>query len=166
MFTTFNIFIIWHIHVVVFSDISHDIRNLVHIAAAPDNNGVHKLCCLRNLWIYKSYCSCKVQFFACLLFWNLYIYWKSTQIQIQHQDSVFYFLHNLRPEKSRKRRIAVPGKFYGHHLIEEQNERPNLIPTRIISESQPRDPRRKLAPPSGNVRNNLIQKHLNNQYIH
>ena len=75
MFTTFNIFIIWHIHVVVFSDNSH-YRNLVHIAAAPDNNGVHKLCCLRNLWIYKSYCSCKVQFFACLLFWNLYNGWQ------------------------------------------------------------------------------------------
>merc|ERR1712223_780685 len=79
---------------------------------------------------------------------------------------ILYFNAIKLPEKSRKRRIAVPGKFYGHELIEEQNERPNLIPSRIISESQPRDPRRKLAPPSGNVRNNLIQKHLNNQYIH
>ena len=62
--------------------------------------------------------------------------------------------------------MPVPGKFYGHELIEEQNERPNLIPTRMISDCQPRDPRRKLASPSGNARSNLIQKHLNNQYIH
>ena len=87
---------------------------------------------------------------------------KSTYFSLKFQ----FIFPSIRPEKSRKKRMPVPGKFYGHELIEEQNERPNLIPTRMISDCQPRDPRRKLASPSGNARSNLIQKHLNNQYIH
>ena len=74
-----------------------------------------------------------------------------------------------RPEKSRKKRMPVAGKFYGHELIELQSQLPNLIPTRMISsDCQPRDPRRKLTSPNGNAisKSNLIQKHLKNQYIH
>ena len=43
------------------------------------------------------------------------------------------FLLPYRPEKSRKKRMPVAGKFYGHELIELQSQLPNLIPTRIIS---------------------------------